>query len=692
MATGAVLLTTAFFLLFSFMRKRKLGIILYFALAIIVIPCVIWILSMSKSTLYYYQWFFSPQSSNTASVPYSAGTMVMFAFMLSSIVFYYTNIVFRRSMLFLALIIPMAIYAKRLDSVPTAIFVLVALSYILICIYSPDDNVKTLKDGRFYAGSMIFAGVVVLIAAIIPKPELITFREQFDEFTNGIGQTVNVLDTYGKFTKNTDGSYYGQPSDTVLFYVKSDAPVYLKRQTFSEYKGGKVWSIIGDSNYISGETDWRYAAKGKGFETLTSQTELLGGSGISKGSVFAPGTNERVVTVYPSDFVMDYILSVNNTYDISGFAASKRLYKSDVGDFYADENSIDSQHVNYSILYYSEVIDEGDPAFNFVRTMNPKRFEALYGTVLPNVSELDFTDSEYYLYKEYENAYKYYYDTYTEPSAQIKQLSDEICAGSDSDYDKAKAIEKYFAYSGNFVYDADYRPSDDSPEFFIFSSKRGKCTDYATSVALLARAAGLPTRYVTGFLAQQPVDGEFESDDGTMFYEVKDSNAHAFCEIYICGYGWMTIDGTPPSFSEVEEEQDTKFDFRPLLTLLGIMAGVIILTAVIILTFPMLSEMFFRLSISTAKPEKGITALYKRLRKRIAPLTEVSVSSLSPRELSSLVLEKVHIDASPICDAEERFAFGGETPGKDEMKRAVQAYKEITATIRKMKRRRKNRA
>lgn len=108
-----------------------------------------------------------------------------------------------------------------------------------------------------------------------------------------------------------------------------------------------------------------------------------------------------------------------------------------------------------------------------------------------------------------------------------------------NDYEKAQALVDYFEQNG-YVYDNEYEPDDESIAYFLFTSKRGNCTNYATSMTLMARMLGLPARYVEGFAAYEKNErGEFV---------VRDSHAHAFVEVFITGIGWMTFDPTVPGY------------------------------------------------------------------------------------------------------------------------------------------------
>jgi transglutaminase-like putative cysteine protease len=79
--------------------------------------------------------------------------------------------------------------------------------------------------------------------------------------------------------------------------------------------------------------------------------------------------------------------------------------------------------------------------------------------------------------------------------------------------------------------------SDNSVDDFLFDTKRGFCGHYASAFVALARAAGIPARVVTGY------------HGGTLnpygdYWIVRQSDAHAWAEVFIDGQGWTRIDPT----------------------------------------------------------------------------------------------------------------------------------------------------
>ena len=125
---------------------------------------------------------------------------------------------------------------------------------------------------------------------------------------------------------------------------------------------------------------------------------------------------------------------------------------------------------------------------------------------------------------------------------RIRMLSANITANATTPYEKVLAIGNNlsrFSYSLK----ADSPPEGtDAVEFFCFSEQSGACGDFATAMVVLLRAAGVPSRFCTGYRY-----GELDSNSGK--YVVLVSNRHAWAEVYFPGYGWVEFEATPGSSS-----------------------------------------------------------------------------------------------------------------------------------------------
>ncbi|MBG7602564.1 MAG: transglutaminase domain-containing protein, partial [Gammaproteobacteria bacterium] len=96
---------------------------------------------------------------------------------------------------------------------------------------------------------------------------------------------------------------------------------------------------------------------------------------------------------------------------------------------------------------------------------------------------------------------------------------------------------------------------EDNPvDEFLFESRRGFCEHYASSFVTMMRVAGIPARLVTGYQG-----GEINPLGGHLI--VRQSDAHAWAEVWLNGAGWMRIDPTAAVAPErVERPFDIDFD------------------------------------------------------------------------------------------------------------------------------------
>lgn len=115
-------------------------------------------------------------------------------------------------------------------------------------------------------------------------------------------------------------------------------------------------------------------------------------------------------------------------------------------------------------------------------------------------------------------------------------------APADNPYDIAKTARDILRNGSRFRYDTDVREetqrgcADLSTVECFARIKAGYCQYYATTMAILLREAGIPTRLAQGFL---PGD---RGPDGREV--IPQSNAHAWVEVYFPGYGWVDFDPT----------------------------------------------------------------------------------------------------------------------------------------------------
>jgi Tfp pilus assembly protein PilF len=141
------------------------------------------------------------------------------------------------------------------------------------------------------------------------------------------------------------------------------------------------------------------------------------------------------------------------------------------------------------------------------------------------------------------------YASYTEYGGDedIARYARTITAGLDNYWEKVQAVFERLKY-GEYRYSLKpgIASGGDQLKYFLFQSKKGYCSYYAFSMALLLRSLGIPARVAVGF---------FIAPDAYAFdyYPVRSDMAHAWVEVYFPRFGWIEYDPTTDSLAEGEE-------------------------------------------------------------------------------------------------------------------------------------------
>lgn len=147
-------------------------------------------------------------------------------------------------------------------------------------------------------------------------------------------------------------------------------------------------------------------------------------------------------------------------------------------------------------------------------------------------------------------------------SADVKKwaepLAKEIVEGKTGVYEQAQAIGAYVRGSARYDLETSAMPKrkDDFVKWFLEESDTGYCVHFASSAVVLLQAAGIPARYVTGYMTQVGKD---------CYTSIREMDAHAWAEYWRPGVGWTVLEATPAAQTQPEETpttvpQDTAVD------------------------------------------------------------------------------------------------------------------------------------
>ncbi len=132
----------------------------------------------------------------------------------------------------------------------------------------------------------------------------------------------------------------------------------------------------------------------------------------------------------------------------------------------------------------------------------------------------------------------------------VRNTAREVTDGGITRFEQAALLEAWFRDPAEFTYSTDVSTGHSSLDLAAWLNdptspnyRTGYCEQFATSMAVMARALGIPSRVVLGF-----APGDIErAADGSELIVVRERNAHSWVELWMDDQGWVRFDPTPRS-------------------------------------------------------------------------------------------------------------------------------------------------
>jgi transglutaminase-like putative cysteine protease len=118
----------------------------------------------------------------------------------------------------------------------------------------------------------------------------------------------------------------------------------------------------------------------------------------------------------------------------------------------------------------------------------------------------------------------------------LKNLADTYTAGQTSEFGKVDALATWLS-GGQYNLTVTPLNSAASLVNFLTKTRSGFCVQYAYAMTVLARLLGIPARFVVGYTAGTRLK------NGS--YQVRNTDAHAWTEVYFPTFGWIRFEPTP---------------------------------------------------------------------------------------------------------------------------------------------------
>lgn len=371
--------------------------------------------------------------------------------------------------------------------------------------FSPDLGWDFMQAGAIFA--VVVAVVPNLLPLAQPNQTLLTYltsdqspvtriQQQFQNWFGGVNGKGNG--SYSFFDNNlTLVGSVNLPDTPILSYTtpdsgQADPSQYLMTEVFSSYDGSG-W-LRPQSTVRNWQPDQLLPASSSDTHLDTYRITFLSTPGGGQRYIFAPGSDAAMFNIASSS-----LSSVNSQEPVTWLAQSPLQV-----------------HGSYT-------------ASGYVSNASVQQLESV---PFPSDTAASGVSSQYSAK---------ILDEYLPPSEQINSaiiaLAEQVAGGAPTMYDAATEIESYL--HTNFTYNAhnpNPPPGQDATVWFL-NRKEGFCTFFASAMALMGRALGMPTRVVSGYATGQ-------YDTATNTFIVRGTQAHTWTQVYFGQYGWINFEPT----------------------------------------------------------------------------------------------------------------------------------------------------
>ena len=353
------------------------------------------------------------------------------------------------------------------------------------------------------------------------------------------GRLFSALRNYGKTYPNTFGNVLNLTgpvhlSEVAVMDVQASAGRYWRAAVYDQYTGSG-WRNT-DKELLKMETNDPLPLALPEYELRQEVTQTITTFLPGRTLLFATGQPRRVNL--PAWAVVSYVPPIPPGEDPETYVKKEGVL-TPVSMLYSRSHLKEGR--SYTVVSSISMADEeslraaGDDYPQWIRDRYlqlpenlPQRVrdlaEAITGGILPKT----FDNGQAVVASAQEGSDTI---TYLSPSKLIVSVHDNA-------YDKARALESFLrSMKYNELIEAPPEGRD-VVDYFLFDLGEGYCDYFASAMAVMARAVGIPARVAAGYS-----QGEYNPETGA--YRVREKDAHAWVEVYFPRYGWVEFEPTP---------------------------------------------------------------------------------------------------------------------------------------------------
>lgn len=277
---------------------------------------------------------------------------------------------------------------------------------------------------------------------------------------------------------------------------------------------------------------------------------------------------------------------------------------------------------------------------------------------------------------------------------RVRALAAQLAAPTGNRFDTVAAIENYL--KANETYDINSplpHKGDDPVDDFLFVSHRGFCEQFATAAVVMLRSVGVPARLVTGFAF-----GETSAQPGKRIF--RESDAHAWVQVYYPGVGWVSSDATASAAAGAASSggSSVRGQVADALTAAwkkvphGRVGAFVVVCVALVVGFVgtvLVGQRLIRrrrvAQVGAAADDGPVLAAYLRLERALAAQERARAPGETfaefARRLGGLVVGAGEVHQAMRCLERECYATGRRAPAPAEVDAAVAVFDRLRAAV-----------
>lgn len=269
-----------YMLFYTFRNRRLMSFVIFIAMFVMVLMISAAVSAVAGSMAIFE---FIYNASDHFSLLPAISCILMFSFVVTYPVFYFTVRIPRPFFLLLPALAPLILAARTLGRLPAGLTAFLAAGYFVAVmgvsrLEYPSDNVyiedKSSRKERLAAFGL-FGVIAAALLMIIPRSDETKYSKYLD--SAWLNNAFYGIQSAGFSQSSVPNTGNNNPPDNLLFYVTTKTPRSIINQSFDTYNGKKGWTYLRE--YSRGTSNWRAEQRRLNYNKLADDLKKGAASG-----------------------------------------------------------------------------------------------------------------------------------------------------------------------------------------------------------------------------------------------------------------------------------------------------------------------------------------------------------------------------------------------------------------------------